>query len=564
MSFSLSSDDFDSDKSDSLKLTQRTKHIDKKLILEYCLIFCISVILFVSALLIKESFGNWYRNTNGVAFYWTRNYGDMRTIWYIEAYNDAAYYYEPYLTAFRFENWNPYAGGPDALNGYAYGPMFIYGLYFFSLFVSLFNPHISIDKLSKLSVKWTHIGFDAFCVVLLYLIIINLHIFNSKKIYRHILGFITAFVYIWIPFNLFYVDSLYLNIPQMTFFTLLSLFFFIKERYLFTSFLLAVAWLSKQMPLFLVIPWFLIIWKNKSLKKSLMEFLLPFVFFTLVISIPWIFLTPHDYIWRVFGPGKAQTVVELSSQYNGYTVTLAHSLKFFKLDYIAELYAKINAYQIPFFLFYLIGLLMAYFNTDSISNNENEIVLYTSWMILLTHVFIARGVYKYYDAFFSPFLLLSVILFVYKVVNIQQWQKSFFKGIVIIRVKTEWWEISFFRGKIILVISSKLWKKFAFVVIISIIGYGIVGTYALLIVIKTRYLHPFLLLILFVLHSFLLPSKYYKSLFTIDKYKMIPSDIKYIFGVCRQFVIKSLKIKRSYNKETKEKLKQEKILKEEQ
>ena len=94
-------------------------------------------------------------------FYWYHtDGGEIVKIWYLEMYSDASYYYEPYLESFRYENWNPYAGGEDALNGYAYGPMFIYGIYFISLFVSLFFPQLEMNELVTESVKWKHIVFN--------------------------------------------------------------------------------------------------------------------------------------------------------------------------------------------------------------------------------------------------------------------------------------------------------------------------------------------------------------------------------------------------------------------
>lgn len=494
------------------KLSKRNINFDIYKFLKYTFITIVALTLLILALIIKSSFGDWYRRTNGVNFYWKRNYGGNETTWYIEAYNDAAYYYEDYLIAFRYANWNPYAGGPDALNGYAYGPMFIYGIYLVSLFVTLFNPQLSVDQVAKLSVKWTHISFDALCVMLLYIIIINLSLFKEKEIYRHIIGVATAFASIWMPFNLFYVDSLYLNIPQMTFFTLLALLFFVKEKYFTSSFLIAVAWLSKQMPLFLVVPWFLIIWKSKSLKEALVEFLLPFIFFTLVISIPWIYLTPYEYLRRVLGPGKAQVNIILSPQYNGYTVTLAHSFKFLKLDGLSKIYASLNAYQIPFFFFYIIGLLIAYFNAASIGESETEFIIYTTWMILLTHVFIARGVYKYYDAFFTPFLLLSIVMYLHKEIN----NLSEIPQLVLIN------------GEYRIKVTRKrpITNDFVKILALSTIGFGISGGYALLIIIKSRYLHPFLLLVLLLIFSFLLPYKFFKSLLKTENYKMIILDAR--------------------------------------
>ncbi|MHA2357905.1 MAG: hypothetical protein ACXABK_03960, partial [Candidatus Heimdallarchaeaceae archaeon] len=114
--------------------------------------------MFSLSLYFKNLISLWYWRNHGAGFYWTHYNGtEVETVWYIEAYSDASYYYEPYLMSFRYDNWNPYAGGEGPLNGYAYGPMFIYGLYFFSIFVGLFNPGMEKELLVQQSVKWTHI-----------------------------------------------------------------------------------------------------------------------------------------------------------------------------------------------------------------------------------------------------------------------------------------------------------------------------------------------------------------------------------------------------------------------
>ncbi|MHA1224829.1 MAG: hypothetical protein ACTSP3_16550 [Candidatus Heimdallarchaeaceae archaeon] len=234
----------------------------------------IIVVLFSLSLTFKNLVSNWYWEQENIHFGWTHyNETGVTEVWEIEAYSDASYYYEAYLRSFRFENWNPYAGGDGPLNGYAYGPIFIYGLYIVSLFVSLFNPGLKTGVLVAESVKWTHITFDSLSVVMVYLIIISFETFQLTKVKKHIFGLLGALVFLFMPINLLYVDCLYLNIPQMTFFTLLSFLFVLKRRYKTSAFFLSLAWLSKQMSLFFLIPWFLIIWKKTSLKKSLLEFL---------------------------------------------------------------------------------------------------------------------------------------------------------------------------------------------------------------------------------------------------------------------------------------------------
>ena len=107
------------------------KDIPRERLNSFLLVLVISIVLFVLSLYFKNLVSEWYWRNHDSGFYWTRyEGGSIASTWYLEAYSDASYYYEPYLSSFRYDNWNPYAGGEGPLNGYAYGPMFIYGLYF--------------------------------------------------------------------------------------------------------------------------------------------------------------------------------------------------------------------------------------------------------------------------------------------------------------------------------------------------------------------------------------------------------------------------------------------------
>ncbi len=514
---------------------------ERKINLIIIIIICISLLVF--SVVMKNFFSQLYwREHNmdyGWGFYWTHfntttitydngtvvtyeNINEITAIWYIEAYSDSSHYYEPYLYSFRFKNWNPYEGGTyekDPLNGYAYGPMFIYGLYIISLFVSLFNPGMSRAALISNSVKWTHIVFDSFCVIMLYLVIISLKSFKEKKIKKHSFGFLGATVFLFMPINLLYVDSLYLNTPQMTFFTLLCFLLFIKEKYRSSAFFLAIAWLSKQMPLFLLIPWFLIIWKKDSLKKALLDFVFPFLVTTFLISLPWLFMSPYSYIWRVFGPGKPLATVDLSLIRN--TVTLAHTIKFLGKPGFATTYAKINSYMIPFFAIYVIIVLISYFRGNKIGNDESVNTIFTSWILIGTHLFISRGVYKYYNAFLTPFVILSFLVFldtqisslVSKKMEIRSSEEKKEKGTAKERV-----------------FSLKLDNFKEMLLFLSfILSCAVFYYWNWVVIVKDRNLHPLFLLVLFVVISVLIPSDLYRSLITKQSYKMIKLDVIEIY-----------------------------------
>ena len=511
------------------------KELKKKLILQVSIILAICLFLFSLSLLLKNFASNTYweqHNSNrDFGFFWVfYDENDVLIeVWEIEAYIDSSYYYEPYLYNFRFLNWNPYAGGDGPLDGYAYGPIFIYGLYLISLFVSLFNPNMSRTILVSESVKWTHIVFDSLCVVMLYLIIISLKAFKEKKVKKHIVGLLGASSLMLMPINLLYVDSIYLNIPQMTLFTLIALLLFMKERYKMTAFMLTIAWLSKQMSLFLLAPWFLIIWKKKNLRTALVDFLLTFLLTSFIISLPWMFVSPYGYFAKLFGPGKPLAILSLDNAYRGSTVTLAHTFLYLGSESLAQFYKVINDYMIPFLLIYIVSLLITYFRGKEIGNDETLLTLHATWIILISHVFLSRGLFKYYDAFITPFIVLIMILYLDK-----------FISFVIKKLRKEPSSVhnKDLKGKENEEKIQKIWitvlQESLFYVLF--LGFTTFFYYINFIIItKSRFLHPLYLLIIFMVVSVLFPPSIFKSLFEAKSYSMIKKDILFIFQNIVQF-----------------------------
>ncbi len=474
-------------------------YLHKEEIVNALIIVLTASFLFILSLYTKNAFNEWYFKQKGIGFYYYPDPSDSKNVWYVEAYSDASYYYIPYLYSFRYQNWNPYSGGKGPLDGYAYGPLFIYGMYFISLFVSLFNPTYTHDKVVVKSIQWTHIVFDSLSVVVLYFIIINVKTLKKKKYFKHFVGLVTGIIYICVPVNLVYIDALSLNIPQMTFFTLLAILMFNKEKYTVSAFFFTLAWLSKQMPLFLVPPLFLILWKKRDgggLYIAIMKFLLPFILMSILFSLPWLILTPYAYIVKLFAPGKPLDFVFLSSKYNGYTVTLANSFLQLGSESLANIYLWLNKYMIPFFIFYITALLIAYFNGKELSNNESQLFIYLTIVVLITHVFISRGIYKYYDGFISPFYIITLSVFFSELSsNIRNISK----------------------------ITSEILTS-SYIIFSSIILYYV----NFIIIIKSRFLHPFYLLLIFILFAVMLNNNYYQSLFKKENYAMIIRDFKII------------------------------------
>lgn len=509
------------------KITLNLRGLKGKITRELLVTVIFSMLILISAILVKIKMSDWIFSNIGEAFTHTLDEPVNGSVyWYFEIYSDADYYYEAYLDAFR-GGWNPYKRYTDRLDFYVYGPIFIYGLYFTSLLVQLFNPSMDSTILMEESVKWTAINFDAFSAVMVYLIIINFSFTKERKIYKHVLGLVGAFTFIFMPFNLMYVDSYYLNIPQMTFFTLLGFLLMMKKKYKLTAYSLTLAWLTKQMPLFLVIPIFSMIWKEHDLKTAIKRFLRPFLLSTLLLSVPWIFITPVLYFGRILGAGRSLWYVTLDPSGNGHGTTLAHSILYGGAEGLAQFYVWINIPMIPFFLFYGFSLFIGHFNGKKLANDDKMFTYYITWIVLISHTFISRGLFKYYDAFYTPFFVLSAVILSNQLIE---------KTVDYIRARklknspnkdlkstpSENWE---FGGRIFEIVS------------ILTITLG-VYYYSWIIMIKSRFLHPLFLLIWTMVISLLIPWRYYKEMGKKGNYKQLLQDFREFFGYIKKTMLK--------------------------
>ena len=513
------------------KITLNLGGFKGKITRELLVTVIFSMLILISAILVKIKMSGWIFSNIGTAFTHTLDEPINGTVyWYFEIYSDADYYYEAYLDAFR-GGWNPYKRYTDRLDFYVYGPIFIYGLYFTSLLVQLFNPGMDSTILIEESVKWTAINFDALSAVMVYLIIVNFSFTKDRKIYKHLLGIIGAFAFIFMPFNLFYVDTYYLNIPQMTFFTLIGFLLVMKKKYKLSAYALTLAWLTKQMPLFLIIPIFSMIWKENDLKTAVKRFLRPFLLSTLLLSIPWIFITPILYVGRILAAGRPLWYATLEPIGNAHGTTLAHSILYGGSESLAQFYVWINIPMIPFILFYGFSLFIGHFNGKKLANDDKMFTIYITWVIMITHTFISRGLFKYYDAFFTPFFILSAIVLSNTLI---EKLRDYFRKRKNKDISTNVEERSS-RKK------GNIGKSVIEIFCILILTLGIYY-YSWIIMVKIRFLHPLFLLLLTMFISLFIPWRYYKEIGKKANYKQLKQDFKDFFKYVKQSIINSYRI----------------------
>ncbi|MHA1690486.1 MAG: hypothetical protein ACTSU7_02500 [Candidatus Heimdallarchaeaceae archaeon] len=499
----------------------------KKLTLNTLIVCVISLALFGFVIYFKNILGRRIFNEVGINYsYIYTNPEGISSTWHFETYLDSVYYYELFTLSFIFDGWNPYARSEGLLDNYMYGPVFLYGEVIFYFITRLFLPGSTREIIAHEGVKWNALVFDTLSVVMLYILIINLRSFRERKITKHMIGLFGAIGFAFIPVNLYYVDAYFLNIPQMTFFTLVTLHLFMKEKYVLSSMFLALAWLSKQIPLFLLIPMFFMLSRKKNISFALKKFLIPHIIVSFILSIPWLFITPFLYIGRIIGAGRPLWYISLGEEALVHGTTLAHSFYYLNCTTLANITLYLNIAMIPFLAVFLMGTFISHFKGKELLKNEFDFYIYMNWFILLLHTFLSRGVFKYYDAYLNPFMIIASLLITDKLVTLVKLrtsnttnQESVKKGNTSTISAKEKNNSNGLLFEIMLVVSF----------LISIAGlYGI--NWWLMITI--RYMHPVILLGLAILASFTLPLSIYKSLIVRTNYKMFGRDIKEIFVIC--------------------------------
>jgi len=194
---------------------------------------------------------------------------------------------------------------------------------------------------------------------------------------------------------------------MFTFFVVLSMLFFTKKKYNLSAFVLAIATLTKLNAIGFFPLWFLILFR-KDVKKSL-EFLAVSIASLLILSIPWIFINPVTYFYQQLWPGGAtNTQFSIAPEWILWSTTPFHVFLYWGWDSLALFYYKINLWFIPFILFNLICYLTVLLIGPHLSETKSAFYTFNAMFVIGFHIFLSRGNYKYYDAFFIPFVVVAI------------------------------------------------------------------------------------------------------------------------------------------------------------
>lgn len=159
--------------------------------------------------------------------------------------------------------------------GYSYPPLFLYTLYPFYQIGGVYSASIPI----LLS--------DALTAPLIYLI--------ARRFANEKISLLAGVSYAISPFFLLYEGYLWYSSQPMTFFILLSLYLLLIERPILSSVTFALAVLFKQEVIF-ILPVYLIWYFKRFGVKTFYKGLISLAGILLVVSLPFLVLSPIDYI----------------------------------------------------------------------------------------------------------------------------------------------------------------------------------------------------------------------------------------------------------------------------
>jgi hypothetical protein len=314
----------------------------------------------------------------------------------------------------------PFLAGKPAYNlpiVYNYPPLFLYTLSVFGLVKLVWFPAIPL------------VLFDALTVIPIYLIAKRfLFSGNDKK------AFAISLIWIFNPLNLFYNDLLWLNPGPTTFFMMMSILFFLRKNWIFSSIFLAISTGFKQTAV-LILPVLLIaLWRMKGFSKSLLGYFAIYVGLLVGISSPYIFQNPQSYLWSLQLPllgtppgassGYPTTFVYDLSQPTRLTTFLG-LVKFVNLqDAAVASYPILNDIFLAVFALVILWLVSRNLRFEKKSTEgrfrainyrirlkhdimkDSDVLIYSLVFLLLFFSLFGRGVYKYYFTSLTPLAML--------------------------------------------------------------------------------------------------------------------------------------------------------------
>ncbi|RLI71580.1 hypothetical protein DRO91_01755 [Candidatus Heimdallarchaeota archaeon] len=318
---------------------------------------------------------------------------------------DFNYYYFSWIKGWYENNWYPYewADPINVYDYYSYPPVFLYFLIF------LWRP-----GMNNLWMAFPMIFTDAAVAGVVYLILREINKTKTSRVVAVFGGVLMAIA----PINVIYDGIYWLNPGPVTLLTIIAFYFAMKKKWWQAFFWLAIATMTKQNALFFAYPLFMAMVgekvRNKTIRETVIESIMNAMLFVgvgLLLSIPYIFIDPVEYGRHMLFPGrKLELRFTAVHPATNDCVSFAKSLEELGFPQVFVGIAAFGNYSMLWMIasasVIAVGMLWRSYQ-DKMDNIEffEWIAMYT----IVTHIFMPRGVYKFYTAYYVPMILVALL-----------------------------------------------------------------------------------------------------------------------------------------------------------
>ncbi|MFW9935053.1 MAG: hypothetical protein ACFFDU_06055 [Candidatus Thorarchaeota archaeon] len=336
----------------------------------------------------------------------------------VESFSDFSYYYMNFVRAFVQGNL-PYTEALYMIEGvqtYIYTPLFVYvlGAFYFVPSELLF-PDIQMTALllsrdlNFLRVGFAFIVFDlATCAVM--------YAAARKLTENQFIPVVVLLLFALNPISLWWGNYLWLSTPIHTFFLVLGFFFIICGKFRWAIVLVTVAAMVKQTGALLIpLIWFL---EYRQGMKQLLISVGITAIIGIIFSMPYLILFPTTYfsaITRGMGPYWFYELPPDPTHPVPVSV-----LAFFWPEPFKSIVLTLVYYAIPWIIAMTFFWFISYYIPKHPPSAYLEpLLLVTLLLSLSAHIFMPRGIYKFYLIALLPFLILFGVIIRGPVVPVQ-------------------------------------------------------------------------------------------------------------------------------------------------
>ncbi|MFX1378707.1 MAG: hypothetical protein ACFFA4_06400 [Promethearchaeota archaeon] len=431
----------------------------KKLIFAFLISFFIQIFL-----IIGFNYFNWISQISQNTFF----YEFLRSS--LEPYQDYQIWYKSFVENLLHENWIPYTYFFPDIEGYTNWFSYLWDLFvgfrqYYYIYPPFFLYIITLPGLIDLNLIFIPLLISTNLLP----IIIYKFLLTQCNVKVAEWGFLTT---IFCPLLIFYNGGLLLNTSLVTCFFIITLYFISIKKYKSACILLATSFLFKQIVIFFILPIlaYIVIESSKNKEgKFITQYFKNLLIYSTILSgtiligsLPWIIINPRGYINSIFVTQGFTFLPDLqipnsNSPVHWYSFLVGLNLPYWTIYIVGFLsFSFIGIFVIEI----IIIMFLHYWYYQKTLNwlKFLDIITYTAFS---SHLFLPRGVYKYYFTFHVPIIILW-LCFHFKDLNVE-------KNIDKIR-----WSIYFLgTSLIILVIPRNFYLLVIWVIIILIINKNI-------------------------------------------------------------------------------------------